>query len=69
MAKYPNITKALTSKGVYVGRSRSGDFYYIQKTTSSYGSWLARARENETPEKGPFYTFTLAQMSKLLEES
>jgi hypothetical protein len=58
-----NIEKSKFRRGEYVGYA--GGLWFIRKTNSSYGNWIARHRDNT--RLSPIYAATLEDMSRKLE--
>ena len=64
MKSYPNIEKSAFRKGGYVGYA-NGTVYLINKSTSSFGNWCARNRENPNDY---IFAFGLQSMSSKLQQ-
>ena len=63
-----NIEKSLSKKGQYVGYGDSRIFF-IRKTNSSYGNWIACDTQSRPKDRLPdIYAFTLKSMSSKLEK-
>lgn len=63
--KYPNIGRQPGKSG-YIGYTAEGFARRIEKTNSSFGSWIAWPHRDEGMRAIPMYAFTLKSMSARL---
>ena len=68
MKSYHNIEKHPMHRGVYLGYTAEGFARRIQRSTSSFGNWVALPHPGEGVRARNVYAFRLDDMSKQLEE-
>ena len=67
MKNYHNIEKHPLHSGMYIGYTADGFGRRIQKSTSSFGNWVALPHPGEGVRARSVYAFRLEDMSKQLE--